>query len=1004
MSVGLTTLPWKKANVTNTTNEPRNPDGLNGLTTRNVKWKSKKNDLLLATWNVRTLARAGALADLKEQMAKYKIKIAALQEVRWTGEGVIRSGNFSMFYSGGDNRRNGTGFLVDNTMVSAVLDFKAVSDRLCTIRIKSRFFNITIISVYAPTEESEEDVKDMFYSQLEHLASSVPGHDVLILLGDFNAKIGKEEAFRTTIGKYSLHDNCNDNGHRLVDLASGCNLVVKSTCFPRKDIHKATWQSPDGATLNQIDHVLINARHASDVVDVKTCRGADIDSDHFMLKIRYRQKISRIREKKGSPCVMFATDKLKLPDIAEKFRNEMDGTLTARIEEWKSQDIENKWVLLRDDVVKVMEEVLGLKERMRRTEWFDDECKLAIAERNSARLRMIQRRTRIIVEDFRAKRRHASKICHRKKKAFEKGKLEEMEGHYESGLIREFYQRVKEERKGFQPKAVFCRDRNGNFIGDKQAILDRWAEYFRELLTSDRISDLSDDWEGSNEEDHVEPPTMEEVQQAINELKNNRAPGEDGIVAEVLKTGGKVLQENLFSLILEVWQQEQMPSQWQVAVICPIHKKGDKSKCSNYRGISLLSVCYKVFAKILQKRLTPIAENLIGEYQCGFRKNRSTTDQIFTIRQILEKCYEFNVDVHQLYIDFKKAYDSVIRGKLRETLREFHVPSKLINLIMLTLRRTRSKVKIDGQLSAPFEINQGLRQGDVISAILFNLVLERAVRRISSNPGGTLFNRQVQTLAFADDVGLIARSKKALSEGFKELEAAAGELGLEINEEKTEYMLMTRRDVLHQGKVELGRKSFKNSKQFKYLGSTLTNNNSVTQEIETRLAAGNKSYFALLRVMKSSIISRDTKIRVYLTVIRPVVLYGSETWTMTTRDEELIRRWERKVLRRIYGPLFEEGQWRIRSNAEIYVMYNRPDIVCEIRKGRLRWLGHVERMPEERAAKKVYKGNPGGRRLRGRPRLRWQEQVEDHLRQLGIRRWRTLAQDRELWRQTVLQV
>lgn len=115
------------------------------------------------------------------------------------------------------------------------------------------------------------------YSISRYLISvKVARHYVILVLGDLNAKVGKETAYRAMVGCHGFHDECNDNGQRLLDLAIGCNLVIKSTCLPRKDVHKATWLSPDGTTSNQIDHILIKNRHASDVVDIRSCRGANI--------------------------------------------------------------------------------------------------------------------------------------------------------------------------------------------------------------------------------------------------------------------------------------------------------------------------------------------------------------------------------------------------------------------------------------------------------------------------------------------------------------------------------------------------------------------------------------------------------------------------------------------------------------------------------------------------------------------------------------------------------
>jgi len=122
----------------------------------------------------------------------------------------------------------------------------------------------------------------------------------------------------------------------------------------------------------------------------------------------------------------------------------------------------------------------------------------------------------------------------------------------------------------------------------------------------------------------------------------------------------------------------------------PLHKKGDKTDCNNYRGTLFLPIMHKMLSNILLSRLFPYAEEVIGDHQCGFRRNRSTTDHIFCIRQILEKKWEYNEAVHQLFIDFKKAYDSVRREVLYNILIECGIPKKLVRLIIMCLTETYS--------------------------------------------------------------------------------------------------------------------------------------------------------------------------------------------------------------------------------------------------------------------------------------------------------------------------
>ena len=123
---------------------------------------------------------------------------------------------------------------------------------------------------------------------------------------------------------------------------------------------------------------------------------------------------------------------------------------------------------------------------------------------------------------------------------------------------------------------------------------------------------------------------------AIGKLKSHKSPGIDEIPAELIKAGGGTICGEIHKLITSIWKKEKLPEEWKKSIILPIHKKGNKTDCNNYRGISLLPTTYKILSNILFSRLTPYAKEIIGDHQCGFRRNRSTIDHICCIRQILE--------------------------------------------------------------------------------------------------------------------------------------------------------------------------------------------------------------------------------------------------------------------------------------------------------------------------------------------------------------------------------
>jgi len=186
----------------------------------------------------------------------------------------------------------GTGFIVHYRIVSAVKRVEFVCDRVLYIVLRGRWYNIIVLNVHAPSEDKCDDSKDSFYEELEQVFDHFPRYHMKILLGDFNAKVGRGNIFKPTIGNESLHQDSNYNGVRIVNFATSKNLVVKSTMFPHRNNHKYTWTSPDGQTYNQIDHVLIDRRWHSSILDVRSFRGADCDTDHYLVVAKFRERLA----------------------------------------------------------------------------------------------------------------------------------------------------------------------------------------------------------------------------------------------------------------------------------------------------------------------------------------------------------------------------------------------------------------------------------------------------------------------------------------------------------------------------------------------------------------------------------------------------------------------------------------------------------------------------------------------------------------------------------------
>ncbi|KAJ4452141.1 hypothetical protein ANN_03659 [Periplaneta americana] len=264
-------------------------------------------------------------------------------------------------------------------------------------------------------------------------------------------------------------------------------------------------------------------------------------------------------------------------------------------------------------------------------------------------------------------------------------------------------------------------------------------------------------------------------------------------------------------------------------------------------------------------------------------------------------------------------------------------------------------------------------------------------------------NRLHQLLVYADDVNMLGENPQRIRENTGILLEASKVIVFEVKPEKTKYMIMSRdQNIVRNENIKNGDLSFEEVEKFKYLGATVTNINDTREEIKHRINMGNACYYLVEKLLSSILLSKNLKVRIYKTVILPVVLYGCETWTLTLREEHRLRVFENKVLRKIFGSKRDEftGEWRKLHNTELHALYSSPDIIRNIKSRRLRWAGHLARMGESRNACRVLVGRPEGKRPLGRPRCRWEDNIKMDLREVGYddRDLINLAQDRDRWR------
>ena len=285
-------------------------------------------------------------------------------------------------------------------------------------------------------------------------------------------------------------------------------------------------------------------------------------------------------------------------------------------------------------------------------------------------------------------------------------------------------------------------------------------------------------------------PTLDEVKATVRTLRNGKAPGIDQITSEAIKARGNILLQRIHSLLQTIWRTERIPSVWKKAVVIPIHKKGYISECKNYHAISLLSIVGKVFTKIIRSRLQKYREQTSREEQAGFRVHRGCCDQIFTLRQLLEERIRCSQRTVIVFIDFRSAFDCIHWSALWKALEAELVPSKIIRLLQQSYGGSFSQVRIRNEMSEDFAINTGVRQGDVASPLLFNIVVDAIMRKVFQNGQGVKFGiyDSVNGLMFTDDSVILSEDDTKATNTLRGITQIAQTFDLHINVEKTKTL------------------------------------------------------------------------------------------------------------------------------------------------------------------------------------------------------------------------
>ncbi|XP_044766150.1 craniofacial development protein 2-like [Coccinella septempunctata] len=404
---------------------PEKGGGTDNLMTnpaRKRRWNGyrKRNIMRMATWNVKTLNNRDQ--EVVKELEDKNIDICALQETKKKGKGQMWLGEYLLIYSGVERDRRakeGVALMIHKKLTQNIRECKYVSSRIVATKLRSQGKKVNIIGVYSPENCKPEAERTSFYETLQETIDTIPRNETVILMGDFNARVGN--TMIPGVKQRFNEDVTNENGELLIDFCAQNELRINNTFFKHKEQHKYTFQNTRG-DRSMIDYILTNRKiHCIQILDIRCLCSANIGSDHNLVLGKIRMAI----QKPQNTDPIISETKIKVESLQdESTRNLYKSRLENEIDKnpvTEEEDIEDSWRKIKNNIIKAAREALGERKvngtsrRVKNTPWFCEEVKLKCQEKTKAYLKYRSRKTREAYEEYKTIRNETNALVRKKK-------------------------------------------------------------------------------------------------------------------------------------------------------------------------------------------------------------------------------------------------------------------------------------------------------------------------------------------------------------------------------------------------------------------------------------------------------------------------------------------------------------------------------------------------------------------------------------------------------------
>lgn len=516
--------------------------------------------------------------------------------------------------------------------------------------------------------------------------------------------------------------------------------------------------------------------------------------------------------------------------------------------------------------------------KRKQCKWYDIDCKRLYRQLQSlARSIKKQPYNMPLIQEFRCLKKRYKKLLNKKKQVF-RDNIFSMLDNMQQNNPKAFW--------NLYDDLCVSSTSSNNPIKPKE-----WLDHFSTLMNRNithndkhfetTLNNLWDKYDFSDNELNFKI-THDEIIKAGLKLKNNKAPGIDGIRNEMLKEGIFVLAPALCELFNSIYESGKFPSKWRLSTLTVLHKKGDKSEPKNYRGIAVSSNLCKLFCLVLHNRLVTYTDKykIIPPEQIGFRKNCRTSDHILVLKSLIDKYINLAVksNLFVCFIDFSAAFDTVWRSALLYKLMQAGIGGHFINIIHNMYSLVSFAIKCDGKLTDTFNTSVGVKQGCILSPMFFNIFISDIPKIFDDLCDPVLLdNSPLSCLMYADDLVILSKSPQGLQHALDKLNEYCLKWKLLVNMKKSNVMIFNKRGHLIQNfKFNYGNTELKVTNEYCYLGIIFTPSGSFQSAMIKLKDKALKAYFKIRENLCSN--SYKCSSTLFRTLVQPIISYGSEVW------------------------------------------------------------------------------------------------------------------------------